>query len=131
MKQDLAKLDVVEKAKRIRVILQKEFPQTKFRVRSDRFSLGEAVDIFYTDGPSTKKIGDIAKKFEDIDRDEFGEILSGGNSFVQVHRTYSEKAMEEAKKQALNRFVEGTFGSWDSDYRFRDEVWRFLNISDL
>jgi len=129
--EDLRNLDVVEKAKRIRKILRQKYPNTNFTVRSDRFSMGEAVDIRYEDGPATNKIEDIAKQFENIDRDETGEILSGGNSFVQVHRDYKPETWDKAKQHILNRFSPGTFGDWDRDYHFRDYVWRYLEETDL
>lgn len=43
-------------AKEIRVILNKQFPNTKFRVRSDNFSMGDSVDVEWTDGPTSEAV---------------------------------------------------------------------------
>jgi hypothetical protein len=51
-----AHIDNVECARRIRADLKREFPGTKFSVRSSSFSCGSAVDVSYTDGPA---LGDV------------------------------------------------------------------------
>lgn len=45
-------IDVVEAAKQLRTELKREFPATKFRVRTDRFSGGESIDVHWRDGPA-------------------------------------------------------------------------------
>ena len=78
-----------EQAKEIRKILKKEFPNIKFRVRSDIHS----VNIRYEDGVPVKQIESHVMKFEKIYRDEVTlEILSGGNSFIFINREYSRES---------------------------------------
>jgi hypothetical protein len=36
--------------------LKKVFPNTTFSVKSDNFSMGDAVNIYYTDGPFQSNI---------------------------------------------------------------------------
>lgn len=48
----LTTIDVVEAAKQLRTELKREFPATKFRVRTDRFSGGESIDVHWRDGPA-------------------------------------------------------------------------------
>lgn len=47
-------------AKNIRILLKKSFPGVKFSVKSDLY----AVRIYWTDGPTTEKVDEIAKRFE-------------------------------------------------------------------
>jgi len=127
----LNELDVVEKAKRIRKLLKAAFPNATFKVRSDRYSMGESVDVIWVDGPALDKIELIVKEFEYIDKDPMtGEILCGCNSFVHCHREISLKFLESVKQKVLNEFATGTFGSWDLDPHFRDIVWRELRKTD-
>ena len=92
-------LDVVQAAKLLRAELAKAFPATKFSVRSSRFSMGEAIDISWTDGPSSDKVEKITSHHKDISRDGYGDILAGGNRYVQCDRSYSAKAVAWAKSQ--------------------------------
>jgi len=132
VKPDPSRLPLVEKAKAIRAILKERFPGQKFSVKSDRFSMGESIDISWTDGVANNKVEELVAPFERIDRDEVtGEILSGGNSYVQCRREISPEAMEKVKKKVKDRFVEGTFGDWDQDLKFRDFVWREIRETDL
>ena len=131
--EDLKKLELVEAVKRIRRELRREFFQgTTFKVRSRRFSGGEAIDIEYTDGPATEKVEKIAKQYDDVSRDPLtGDILLGGNRYVHVHRKYSDETLERVKSEVKARFADGTFGEWDQDPRYRMEVWRTLAETDF
>ena len=48
----------------IRSELKAEFPAVKFSVTSESFSMGNAVQIRWTDGPSTQVVDLIVKKYE-------------------------------------------------------------------
>ena len=108
-------LDVVEKAKRIRFILSTAFPATRFWVRSDRFSLGSSVDVDWLDGPTEDMVKAVVWPFERVDRDErTGEILSGGNSYVQCHRSISAEVDGTVKAYVRSRFADFERASeWD------------------
>ena len=91
----------------IKQLLKKYYPNAIFKVKIDKYSMGESINIrtnaFKIDlVPDTQRgfgmmykaseqdsttrdhIKNILAKFEDIDRDEQGEILSGGNTFLFV-----------------------------------------------
>jgi len=128
--ENLAKLPLVEAAKRLRQELKEDFP-TKFSVRVDRYSLGESIDVRWTNGPASARIDPLLWKYQDIDRCEItGEILSGGNRYVHAQRNPSDESMQGIMDMVWNKFVEGTFQS-RQDPRFMDEVWRTLRTTDL
>jgi len=92
-----------EQAKEIRKILKREFPTTKFSVRSDVYS----VNISYNDSIPAILVEKHVKQFESIDRCEMtGEILSGGNSFIFVRRDVSQQNHDTISKMAQEKYPE-------------------------
>lgn len=57
------KTGAAECAEAIREELKKVFPGVKFSVRSKNFSMGDSVDIDWTDGPTTKMVDEITGKY--------------------------------------------------------------------
>ena len=95
-------LDVAQAAKLLRAKLAAAFPATKFSVRSSRFSMGESIEVGWTDGPSEKRVKKITDAFKDISRDSAGEILGGGNRYLGLDRSFSSSATTWASKQTQN-----------------------------
>lgn len=62
-------LSVVETAKLVRKALKREFPTTKFSVRSDSYAGGAAIRVSWTDGPTTKKVEAVVGCFAGADFD--------------------------------------------------------------
>lgn len=56
-------LSVTETAKLIRKVLKREFPDTKFSVRSDRYAGGASIDVTWTDGPLDREVRPLVLKF--------------------------------------------------------------------
>ena len=54
---------LVAAAKNIRIELAEAFRGVKFSVRSSRFSGGDAIDISWTDGPTSKQVEAITSKY--------------------------------------------------------------------
>ena len=75
-----------EYAKLIRQDLKKTFPNIKFSVRSDVYSMGSSININYSGDIERSEVEKVVQKYEQIDRDQYGEILSGGNMFVFVNK---------------------------------------------
>lgn len=100
--------DTAQTAELIRQALKKEFPTTKFSVRSSTFAGGSSVDVSYTDGPRDKQVEEVTNRFKsghfnsmediyeyDSDKplvDETGQLYyaSYGAKYISVHRSYSE-----------------------------------------
>ena len=84
-----------ETAKELRTMLKTAgFNSRRVSVRHHQYSMGSSLYLTIRD-PEVKKseIKDIALKFERVDHCQFsGEILSGGNRFVDIN--YSQKARD-------------------------------------
>jgi hypothetical protein len=61
--------EIAECAKAIRIELKKKFPEIKFSVTSESFSMGNAVRINWNDGISESALKDIINKYKDGDFD--------------------------------------------------------------
>ena len=90
----------------IKKLLKKEFPFAVFTVKIDKYSMGESINVrtnaYHTDvlpdprgfgyiREITKenkaiknKIHELLYKYESVDRDQWGEILSGGNTYLFI-----------------------------------------------
>lgn len=88
-------------ARVIRGELKKLFPSVKFSVRSSNFSMGDAVDVSWTDGPSSEMVNRIIKKYETTSFDSMTDCLNyvpideaalgcPGAHYVQASHQYSE-----------------------------------------
>jgi hypothetical protein len=87
---------VAEDAKEIRRTLKKQFPLTKFSVRSKSYSMGSSINVSWLDGPTSQEVKEITKSKKQVSYDSCGEILSGGNQFVFCDRDYSEPVYRSA-----------------------------------
>ena len=54
-----------EAAKRVRVELKHHFPNTKFRVRTSYFSMGNSIDVSWDLGPTTRQVDAIIGKYQE------------------------------------------------------------------
>jgi hypothetical protein len=116
---------VVETATKIRAALKAAFPGTKFSVRSDSFSMGSAVRIRWTDGPTEKQVEKVANTHERIDRDANGEILGGGNRYV----TCSRETSERVKKYGATRAA--AISGWSDNYEQERHGWDVTHRTEV
>ena len=93
-------IDVVRAARQLKVELSRSFPDTGFSIRTSRFSMGEAIHVEWTDGPTEGMVEAISSAYKDIDRDAFGDILGGGNRYVDCTRRLSPVALAWARGEA-------------------------------
>lgn len=101
--------DHARASKNLKKELQITFPGIRFSVRSDSFSMGNSIDIGWTDGPTTKQVESISKKYEygrfdcmtdmsSSDNSAYGqavEIVLGRSKFVQSQRKLTDGLNEE------------------------------------
>lgn len=57
-------LSVADTAKLVRVALKRNFPGTRFSVRSHSYAGGASIDVTWTDGPAVKLVEGIAGQFQ-------------------------------------------------------------------
>lgn len=116
------RLDTVEVAKEIRKVLKAEFPGQKFSVRSSRYSGGSSIDVNWTDGPTTKQVDAVVKRFQGADfngmidlkeyrdpvllanADGSYEEVRYGVDYVMTQRRYSD-TVEDATKAEIARLA--------------------------
>ena len=92
-------------AHNIRIMLKAAFPGVKFSVKSDSFSMGDSVDVSWTDGPTAAEVDAITGKFSagsfngmddsyEYSRSPWGEIF-GSSKYVNTSRSLSDAAVSE------------------------------------
>lgn len=103
-------MDVVEVARLIRKELKSKFPGTKFSVRSDRFSMGESIDVHWTNFPTVKQVENHIKQYEHVRRDPMtGDILSGGNRYLSCHNVWTDEIKQEIAELVPEEIQPGDF----------------------
>jgi len=75
-------LDVTQAAKIIRRLLKAKFPETKFSVKCDKYSMGSSMDISWFDGPTKEMVEKIARNFETKDFDGMNDMSYGKDSWL-------------------------------------------------
>jgi hypothetical protein len=90
---------VTEVAKILRKRLKAEFPGVKFSVRSESFSMGTAVNISWTDGPTDKQVSAIT------------DLYQGGRFDSMIDMSYSVDHWLEKDGSIIVARSPGTTGS--------------------
>ncbi len=92
----------------IREELKKEFPGIKFSVTSESFSMGNAVRIGWTDGPTSKMIEEITGKYQYGSFDGMTDMYSNTNSrddIPQAKWVTESRSMSPATRTTLDAEV--------------------------
>jgi hypothetical protein len=100
---------LTEIAKLIRAALKEAFPKTKFSVKSERYSGGNSITAYWTDGPTTSQVDPILNSFAGADFDGMtdckmyrgdrlfkGEIVNFRVDFVFASRSESFNTVKAA-----------------------------------
>jgi len=75
--------------------LKKKYPKAQFRVWIHKYSMGEAIyvktDLIQNRGidatsETALTIRRLLREYESVDHDEWGDILSGGNTFLFIEK---------------------------------------------
>ena len=78
----VTRISTTDTAKMIRKEVKHYFPNVKFSVRSHSYSGGSSIDVSWTDGPTTKEVDAIVKRFQGASFDGMIDLKSYHNSFV-------------------------------------------------
>lgn len=87
---------LVVAAKNIRAELKADYPGVKFSVRSDRFSMGNAIRVGWTDGPNTAQVEAITDKYK-------AGSFNGMEDIYEYNRSDWKDAFGSAKHITTNR----------------------------
>lgn len=118
----------------IREELKKVFPGIKFSVRSDSFSMGNSIDIEWTDGPTTDEVEKFSGKYQYGHFNGMEDIYEYSNrredipqaKYVSEHRKMSEQ-VEALSAQLTDE------AQTDTEYHNRPEMilYRIFNKTSL
>lgn len=100
-------------AKQIRQILKNAFPSTKFRVRSSGYSMGDSVDVDWTDGPTRDQVNKLVGHYQYGHFNGMEDIYEYSNSrkdipqtkFLMLQRDISEQTYLECFEYIKKHFV--------------------------
>lgn len=120
-------------ATNIRTELKKAFPKTKFSVRSEVYSGGDAVRIDWTDGPTQKQVESITAKYGEGHFDGMNDIYEyanatwpevfGGAKYVTENRHYSDALIQDGI-DSVHTYLKGNF---DHDKAEKPTVEQYKN----
>lgn len=105
---------LIAATKNIKIELGLAFPGVKFSIKSRRFSMGDAIDVSWIDGPTSKQVDEIIDRYsagsfngmEDIyeySRDYWIKAF-GDAKYVHSQRTMSDAAIEKAIRLVRSRY---------------------------
>lgn len=138
-------ISLTDTAKLIRAALKAAFPDTKFSVRSKSYSGGCSITIWYDDGPPSRAVDAIAKRFEGASFDGMQDlkeyhnsILNGrpvkfGPDYVFVNRHVSEshwnrigeilnERISGLTSYVLDRYRHQALSTWDARWETLDRA---------
>jgi len=75
-------LTCAETAKLVRRDLKTNFPKIKFSVRSDTYSMGASIRVFWTDGPTQDQVDSVVSVYESSGFDGSIDLAYGKTSFI-------------------------------------------------
>lgn len=108
-------------AKSIRNDLKKEFPSISFRVTCKNYSMGDHVNVYYTDGVPTKDVECLIKKYQYGHFDGMQDLYEYSNSrndipqtkYLFVERDYSQQAQQKAWNDIVSYGLGMTCRGWE------------------
>jgi hypothetical protein len=105
---------LIAAAKNIRIELGLAFPGVKFSIKSRRFSMGDAIDVSWIDGPTGAQVDEIidrysAGSFNGMDDSytysrDFWIKAFGDGKYVHSRRELSDKALASAIRTVVAKY---------------------------
>lgn len=120
----------------LKKLLAHRFPGQVFSVTSESFSMGNAVRVSWTDGPTHDEVDAIADRFQECDFDGSDDSTSyrhsifaemfGGAKYVNCSRLVSDARHIEAGAEMGHTVTAGKFGDIDGafDYETKQAIYR-------
>lgn len=118
----LRSLDCAAAAAHLRAALKRELGLTSrdVSVRTDRYSMGSSIDVVVRSlDARVSDVQAIANRYASVSRDSSGEILGGGNRFVDVSRdSGATKQMRDLAVEQMSAIV----GDDPVSFLFSDKI---------
>lgn len=114
----------------IREELKAAYPAIKFRVTSRSFSMGNDVNVRWTDGPFAFEVEDIIGKYQQGSFDGMADIYNYDNrrdDIPQVKYVFAERELSLEKARVL---AEELRESWDVDIELVEGGYRGWKVAD-
>ena len=96
-------------AKLIRKDLKEHFPNIKFTVTTDNYSMGDSITVEYTDGVAREKVESVINKYQKGNVNAMEDIYEYTNSqdfpqtkFLFIERSYSNEAINSTIEEFKN-----------------------------
>lgn len=113
-----------ETAKAIKKELKKNFPNTKFKVTSESYSMGSSVNISWIDGETKEEIYAIIKKYQYGHFDGMQDLYEYSNSREDIPQVKYVMAQRELSEETIKTFIE------EHNKRYCEEQQLPLNPSE-
>lgn len=140
LRQPTRHIGVADTAKLVRVALRKEFPGVTFRVRSKSYSGGASIDVSWQDGPPTKAVERVAKKYQGASFDGMidlksyhdstldGEAVHFGADYIFCQRDTTRALLEQVAVAAKRKYgidiAITEHGGWETTSpEYSDRIW--------
>lgn len=110
------KTTVAKAAKAIKAELKKAYPGVKFSVTSENFSMGNAVRIYYTDGPISSNIQKLVSKYQYGSFNGMEDIYEYDNvnkDISQAKYVTTERRMSESTKAIIIESLTKKYGTFE------------------
>jgi len=121
-----------ETAVKIRKAMKKEFPGTKFSVRTAEFSMGNSVDVDWTDGPTSREVDTILDRFKSgsfdgmTDSYEYSAYEYEGKFYSGAKYVSGQRRLSPEYRRHLEDLAAAKFGDYNKDdhryFRWINEV---------
>ena len=140
---------LIAASKNMKIELALAFPGVRFSIKTRRFSGGDAIDVSWTDGPTSKQVDEIIDRYSAGSFDGMEDIYNysrnawieafGAAKYVHSRRDMSDAAIERAirlvsSKYALPAGVEISVAAYRKGDLWRvpfDGGWGKQNVQDL
>jgi hypothetical protein len=107
-------------AKAIRTELKEKFPETKFSVTSETFSMGNAVRIGWTDGPTEKAVKEIVDKYQYGHFDGMIDCYEYSNTRDDIPQVKYVTTQRDMSDEVRDKIVAEHNKEWDEKYQIKD-----------
>jgi hypothetical protein len=120
-------------AKAIKAELKGIFPDVKFSVKSQSFSMGSSVDIQWTDGPTTSQVDEFTSKYQYGHFDGMNDMYENSNSRDDIPQTKfvsTSREISEDVRSILMADIEKV-ASGQNQYDQQTAYYRILQKSPI